>query len=106
MRSACLLDGRMAMSKRDCRSCTVSTAWPYLENSIRSASQMAGRLAVGGIGRAFRQGNPAFDEADGATAFAATTAALALGPRQVVTPAIVLVAGGRRGGGTGGGVCV
>jgi hypothetical protein len=57
---------------------------------------MAGRLAVGGIGRAFRQGNPAFDEADGATAFAATTAALALGPRQVVTPAIVLVAGDLR----------
>jgi hypothetical protein len=57
---------------------------------------MAGRLAVGGIGRAFRQGNPAFDEADGATAFAATTAALALGPRQVVTPAIVLVTGDLR----------
>jgi hypothetical protein len=52
---------------------------------------MAWHLAGGHIGRAFRQGNPAFDEADGAAALAAAAAALALGSRQIMPPAIVLV---------------
>jgi hypothetical protein len=41
---AALLIGRTASSRREVRSCTVRTAWPYLENSMRSASQWPGVL--------------------------------------------------------------
>jgi hypothetical protein len=57
---------------------------------------VAGRLAVGGVGRAFRQGNPGFDEVRRGAALAPAAAAFALAARQTAPPAIVLVAGDLR----------
>jgi hypothetical protein len=47
-------------------------------------------FAIGGIGRPFRYGNPAIDEACGTAAPSAAQAALALAARQIAAPAVVL----------------
>jgi hypothetical protein len=51
---------------------------------------MAWDAAIGGLNGPIYQGNTAFNEACGATALFATDAALALGARQIVTPAEVI----------------
>jgi hypothetical protein len=50
-------------------------------------------LAIGGVGRPFGHRNTAFDEACGASAASAAEPPLALPARQVVAPAVVLLAG-------------
>src|SRR5262249_20627793 len=54
---------------------------------------VAADLAVGHFTRPFCQGNTAFNEACGAAALPAATAALALAARQIASPAVVLGAG-------------
>ncbi len=87
--SAALPGTLTAASRRECRSCITRRACPWLPKSIRGLP-VSRRGAVIGLLSSLGQWAAVGDERGRAAAFAAPPAPLGLGPRQVVTPVIVL----------------
>ena len=84
--------GRPISRRREWRSCRVRRAWPSVRKSIRSASQWAGRPAIGGGGWPLGQRAALGDTERGAAAFPPPAPAFRFGLRQIVPPRILLFA--------------